>query len=115
MTARAVRQDGRWLEPGRPARAVALAGNGANRIGAAMKEEPPKQLRVRTVGTKLTDREYAQCEKSAARRGQTNGASGGSSCMRPADAQVLLAAVESPLKDRTARRSSVRSSRSARS
>ena len=52
-------------------RAVALAGNGAKRIGAAMKEEPPKQLRVRTVGTKLTDREYAQCEKSAARRGQT--------------------------------------------
>ena len=36
-----------------------------------MKEEPPKQLRVRTVGTKLTDREYAQCEKSAVRRGQT--------------------------------------------
>lgn len=36
-----------------------------------MKEAPPKQLRVRTVGTKLTDREYAQCERSAARRGQT--------------------------------------------
>lgn len=63
-------------------RAVALAGNGANRTGAAMKEEPPKQLRVRARaraprGTKLTDREYAQCEKSAARRGQTAGASGG--------------------------------------
>lgn len=52
-----------------------------------MKEEPPKQLRVRTVGTKLTDREYAQCEKSAARRGQT---------LSEWCRQVLLAAVESP-------------------
>ena len=52
-----------------------------------MKVEPPKQLRVRTVGTKLTDREYAQCEKSAARRGQTLS----EWCRR-----VLLAAVESP-------------------
>jgi len=57
MTAKAVRQGSRWLEPGWPVRAVALAENGANRTGAAMKEEPPKQLRVRTVGTKLTDRE----------------------------------------------------------
>jgi hypothetical protein len=60
MTAKAIRQGSHWLEPGRPVRAAALAGNGANRIGAAMKEEPPKQLRVRTVGTKLTDREYEQ-------------------------------------------------------
>jgi hypothetical protein len=52
-----------------------------------MKEEPPKQLRVRTVGTKLTDREYAQCERSAARRGQT---------LSEWCRQVLLAAVESP-------------------
>jgi hypothetical protein len=47
-----------------------------------MKEERPKQLRVRArtrapLGTKLTDHEYAQGEKSAARRGQTAGASGG--------------------------------------
>ena len=35
------------------------------------KEEPSRQLRVRSVGTKLTAAEYAQCEKSAARRGQT--------------------------------------------
>jgi hypothetical protein len=41
-------------------------------MGAAMnKEEPSRQLRVRSVGTKLTAAEYAQCEKSAARRGQT--------------------------------------------
>ena len=47
----------------------------------------PKQLRVRTAGTKLTDREYAQCERSAARRGQT---------LSEWCRQVLLAAVESP-------------------
>jgi len=60
-----------------------------------MKEEPPKQLRVRTVGTKLTDREYAQCERSAARRGQTL-SEWRHFLTRPPDAQVLLAAVESP-------------------
>jgi len=60
-----------------------------------MKEEPQKQLRVWTAGTKLTDLEYAQCEKSAARRGQT--LSEWQPClMRPSDAQVMLAAVESP-------------------
>jgi len=31
----------------------------------------PKQLRVRSLGTKITETEYAQCEKSATRRGQT--------------------------------------------
>ena len=30
-----------------------------------------KQLRGRSLGTKLSEAEYAQCEKSAARRGQT--------------------------------------------
>jgi hypothetical protein len=54
-----------------------------------MKEEPPKQLRVRTVGTKLTDREYAQCEKSAARRGQT---------LSEWCRQALLDAVAGPLR-----------------
>jgi hypothetical protein len=88
MTAKPVRHGGHWPEPGRPVRAVVLA-NGANRTGAAMKvgeEEPPKQLRVRTVGTKLTDREYAKCEKSAARRGQT---------LSEWYREALLAAVES--------------------
>ena len=31
----------------------------------------PKQLRVRSLGTRLSEAEYAQCEKSAARREQT--------------------------------------------
>ena len=35
--------------------------------------EPPRQLRVRSVGTKLSEAEYAQCERSAARRGLTLG------------------------------------------
>ena len=35
--------------------------------------EPPKQLRVRSVGTKLSEAEYAQCERTAARRGLTLG------------------------------------------
>jgi hypothetical protein len=30
-----------------------------------------KQLRGRSLGTRLSESEYAQCEKSAARRGQT--------------------------------------------
>ena len=36
-----------------------------------MKEGSPKQLRGRSLGTRLSEAEYAQCEKSAARRGQT--------------------------------------------
>ena len=39
---------------------------------ATMNEAPPKQLRVRSLGTRLSEAEYAQCEKSAARRGLTN-------------------------------------------
>lgn len=34
-----------------------------------MKMPEPKPLRVRSVGTKLTDAEYAQCEQTAARFG----------------------------------------------
>jgi hypothetical protein len=37
------------------------------------RSEPPKQLRVRSVGTKLSEAEYAQCERTAARRGLTLG------------------------------------------
>jgi hypothetical protein len=37
-------------------------------MGAAMnKQEPSRQLRVRSVGTKVTAAEYAKCEKLAAR------------------------------------------------
>ena len=36
-----------------------------------MKEGSPKQLRGRSLGTRLSEAEYAQCEKSAARRGQS--------------------------------------------
>src|SRR5579883_1016969 len=36
-----------------------------------MKEGTPKQLRGRSLGTRLSEAEYAQCEKAAARRGQT--------------------------------------------
>jgi hypothetical protein len=37
------------------------------------RSQPPKQLRVRSVGTKLSEAEYAQCERTAARRGLTLG------------------------------------------
>jgi len=37
------------------------------------RSEPPRQLRVRSVGTKLSEAEYAQCERTAARRGLTLG------------------------------------------
>lgn len=51
----------------------------------------PKQLRVRSLGTRLSEAEYAQCEKSAARRGLTTG----ESCR-----QVLLEpAVTSPAQE----------------
>ena len=40
-------------------------------MDATQKEGSPKQLRGRSLGTKLSEAEYAQCEKSAARRGQT--------------------------------------------
>jgi len=36
-----------------------------------MKEGTTKQLRGRSLGTRLSEAEYAQCEKAAARRGQT--------------------------------------------
>ena len=63
-----------------------------------MKEEPPKQLPVRTVETELTDREYAQCERSAARRGhnversgarQAAARRGRASRSRPVDEGIL--------------------------
>jgi hypothetical protein len=34
-----------------------------------MRTSQPRQLRVRSVGTKLTESEYAQCEQMAARHG----------------------------------------------
>jgi len=40
-------------------------------MDATQKKGLPKQLRGRSLGTKLSELEYAQCEKSAARRGQT--------------------------------------------
>jgi hypothetical protein len=40
-------------------------------MDATQKKGSPKQLRGRSLGTKLSEAEYAQCEKSAARRGQT--------------------------------------------
>lgn len=36
-----------------------------------MKEGTPKQLRGRSLGTRLSEAEDAQCEKSASRRGQS--------------------------------------------
>src|SRR5579863_8299871 len=39
-------------------------------MDATQKKGSPKQLRGRSLGTKLSETEYAQCEKSAARRGQ---------------------------------------------
>ena len=50
-----------------------------------MNERSPKQLRVQSLGTRLSEAEYAQCETSAARRGLT----AGEWCR-----QVLLAASE---------------------
>ena len=38
---------------------------------APRNQEQSKPLRVRSVGTKVTEPEHAQCEKAAARRGQT--------------------------------------------
>ena len=40
-------------------------------MDATQKKGSLKQLRGRSLGTKLSEAEYAQCEKSAARRGQT--------------------------------------------
>src|SRR5258708_39222319 len=40
-------------------------------MDATQQKGSPKQLRGRPLGTKLSEAEYAQCEKSAARRGQT--------------------------------------------
>jgi hypothetical protein len=40
-------------------------------MDATQKKGLPKQLRGRSLGTRLSEAEYAQCEKSAARRGQT--------------------------------------------
>jgi hypothetical protein len=40
-------------------------------MDAAQQKGSPKQLRGRSLGTRLSEAEYAQCEKSAARRGQT--------------------------------------------
>src|SRR6266478_9341657 len=40
-------------------------------MDATQQKGSPKQLRGRSLGTKLSETEYAQCEKSAARRGQT--------------------------------------------
>jgi len=51
-----------------------LKENGASHVGfmdATQKKGSPKQLRGRSLGTRLSEAEYAQCEKSAARRGQT--------------------------------------------
>lgn len=42
-------------------------------MDAANEKGSPKQLRVRSLGTRLSETEYAQCEKSAARRGLTTG------------------------------------------
>ena len=40
-------------------------------MDATQKKGTPKQLRGRSLGTRLSEAEYAQCEKSAARRGQS--------------------------------------------
>ena len=40
-------------------------------MDATNKEGSPKQLRGRSLGTKLGEAEYAQCEQAAARRGQS--------------------------------------------
>jgi len=40
-------------------------------MDATQKKGLPKQLRGRSLGTRLSEAEYAQCEKSAARGGQT--------------------------------------------
>jgi len=40
-------------------------------MDATQQKGSPKQLRGRSLGTKLSEAEYAQCEQSAARRGQT--------------------------------------------
>ena len=56
-------------------------------MDATQQKGSPKQLRGRSLGTKLSEAEYAQCEKSAARRGQT---------LSEWCRQALLAAAESP-------------------
>jgi hypothetical protein len=48
-----------------------LKENGASHYGRYPKKGSPKQFRGRALRTKLSGAEYAQCEKSAARRGQT--------------------------------------------
>ena len=40
-------------------------------MDATQQKGSPKQLRGRSLGTRLGEAEYPQCEKSAARRGQT--------------------------------------------
>ena len=40
-------------------------------MDATQQKGSPEQLRGRSLGTKLTEAEYAQCEKSAVGRGQT--------------------------------------------
>ena len=40
-------------------------------MDAANQEGTPKQLRGRSLGTRLSEPEYAQCERAAARRGQS--------------------------------------------
>ena len=68
------RQRGGRRKPGGPAR-----GRTGGELARAelwtrpTKRESPKQLRVRSLGTRLSEAEYAQCEKSAVRRGLTTG------------------------------------------
>jgi len=56
-------------------------------MDATQQKGSPKQLRGGSLGTKLSEAEYAQCEKSAARRGQTLRELRLHS-MRPSDAQT---------------------------
>src|ERR1035441_4419940 len=84
--------EGRPEEARRSRAGPAWRGAGASRImDAANEKGSPKQLRVRSLGTRLSEAEYAQCEKSAARRGLTTG---------ERRRQVLLeAAVASPAQE----------------
>jgi len=40
-------------------------------MDATQKKDSPKQSRGRSLGTRISEGEYAQCEKSAARREQS--------------------------------------------
>ena len=60
-------------------------------MDATQQKGSPKQLRGRSLGTKLSEAEYAQCEKSAARRGRRNAHFVGSPSQR--GGVVVLAAV----------------------